>query len=305
MTIIPMIMMAAALAGTIGNGAGAQVQCQEAAKLLCLDNVIATLGSHADCNTEDGKAACDRLQEILDRFGITLPEENCGVIVLPGGGCDGELPDIELPELNLPGNMDTWFPEIEIPENPGIDLPETENPENGEGDLEGEKPEVPEENPEESPEAPEESPEEDTENGDTEEDSEEEDSEDEDTESAYAAQVVRLVNEERAKAGLSELKVDVLVSSAADVRAKEIVNSFSHTRPDGRSFSTALTEAGVTFRGSGENIAWGQKSPEAVMEAWMNSSGHRANILNANYTTIGVGCYEKNGVLYWTQLFTY
>ena len=59
------------------------------------------------------------------------------------------------------------------------------------------------------------------------------------------------------------------------------------------------------YRRAGENIAWGQRTPEAVMKAWMNSSGHRANILNEKFTSIGVGCYEQNGVLYWTQLFIY
>ena len=121
-----------------------------------------------------------------------------------------------------------------------------------------------------------------------------------------AKQVADLVNQERAKAGLSPLKVDVTVQSAAQVRAKEIVSSFSHTRPNGSSFSSALTEAGVSFRGAGENIAYGQSSPEKVMEGWMNSSGHRANILNSSYTSIGVGCYQgAGGTLYWTQLFTY
>ncbi len=94
--------------------------------------------------------------------------------------------------------------------------------------------------------------------------------------------------------------------TAANVRAKEIKQQFSHTRPDGRSFDTVLTENGVSFRGSGENIAYGQRSPEAVMEGWMNSAGHRANILNANFKNIGVGYYQDtNGVNHWVQLFTY
>ena len=101
---------------------------------------------------------------------------------------------------------------------------------------------------------------------------------------AFANEVVRLVNEERAKAGLPALTVDRGAASAAQVRAKEIERSFSHTRPDGSSFNSALTEAGVNFRGAGENIAYGQNSPEKVMEGWMNSSGHRANILNSSYT---------------------
>ena len=121
---------------------------------------------------------------------------------------------------------------------------------------------------------------------------------------AFANEVVRLVNEERAKAGLPALTVDRGAASAAQVRAKEIERSFSHTRPDGSSFNSALTEAGVNFRGAGENIAYGQNSPEKVMEGLMNSSGHRANILNSSYTSIGVGHYQNaSGVNYWTQLF--
>lgn len=125
------------------------------------------------------------------------------------------------------------------------------------------------------------------------------------SELSLAEQVVALVNKERAAAGLNPLTINESAMSAALVRAKEIRQSFSHTRPNGSSFSTALKEQGVSYRGSGENIAYGQRSPEEVMKAWMNSSGHRANILNAKYTSIGVGCYEQNGTLYWAQLFIY
>lgn len=125
-------------------------------------------------------------------------------------------------------------------------------------------------------------------------------------ETSPAMQVVKLVNEERAKAGLPALEYDATMAKAALVRARETETSFSHTRPDGSSFSTALTEQGVSFRGAGENIAWGQRSPEEVMKGWMNSPGHKANILNKNYTKIGVGYYQnEKGVNYWTQLFTY
>ena len=127
-----------------------------------------------------------------------------------------------------------------------------------------------------------------------------------DKELTFAEQVVELVNQERTKAGLNAVTLDQNIASAALVRAKEIETSFSHTRPNGSKFSTALTEQGVTFKGAGENIAWGQKSPEAVMQAWMNSEGHRANILNKNFTKIGVGYYQNaRGTNYWTQLFTY
>ncbi len=121
----------------------------------------------------------------------------------------------------------------------------------------------------------------------------------------YAAKVAELVNVERAKYNLQPLTFDSAISAAAQVRAKEITTSFSHTRPNGSSASTVLGENGISYRGYGENIAWGQSTPEEVVNAWMNSSGHRANILNKKFTNIGVGYYVKNNTAYWTQLFTY
>lgn len=121
---------------------------------------------------------------------------------------------------------------------------------------------------------------------------------------SYAEQVVKLVNEERVKAGVSPLSISYPAERAALVRAKEIENQFSHTRPNGSNFSTALTEQGISYRSSGENIAWGQRTPEQVMQSWMNSSGHKANILSSKFTAIGVGYYRNaSGVNYWAQLF--
>ncbi len=117
------------------------------------------------------------------------------------------------------------------------------------------------------------------------------------------AAIVRLVNDERAQNGLSALTLDANMSAAARVRAGEIRQSFAHTRPDGTSFSTALTQAGVTYRAAGENIAYGQKDATAVMNSWMNSSGHRANILGAQYGRIGVAAVNNGGTIYWVQLF--
>lgn len=122
--------------------------------------------------------------------------------------------------------------------------------------------------------------------------------------SSYAAEVLSLVNAERAKAGVGALTINMAAEQAANVRAQELQQSFSHTRPNGGSFDTALTEAGINFRTSGENIAYGQNSAQEVMQVWMNSAGHRANILNQNFTSIGIGHTETgNGVDYWTQLF--
>ena len=122
--------------------------------------------------------------------------------------------------------------------------------------------------------------------------------------SSFAAEVVKLVNAERARYGLSALTIDVKVQQAAQVRAQETVQSFSHTRPSGASFSSALTEAGVSYTRAGENIAYGQATPQAVVSAWMDSEGHRANILSRNFTKIGVGYTFSGGTAYWTQLFT-
>lgn len=125
-------------------------------------------------------------------------------------------------------------------------------------------------------------------------------------ESQYVQRVVDLVNQERSKAGLNKVSLDNTLKNAAMTRAKETVTSFSHTRPNGTSFSTVLSEYNISYRGAGENIAWGQATPEEVMNGWMNSSGHRANILNANFTKIGVGYYKAaNGRKYWSQLFIY
>ena len=115
--------------------------------------------------------------------------------------------------------------------------------------------------------------------------------------SDLASQVVAQVNAERAKQGLGELRVDAGLTRAACVRAGEITRKFSHTRPDGSSWSTV---SGAAF---GENIAKGQRTADKVMAAWLSSQGHRENILRASYGSIGVCAYAYNGVVYWVQLF--
>lgn len=119
----------------------------------------------------------------------------------------------------------------------------------------------------------------------------------------YAEQVAVLVNKERIAYGLQPVKVSPLLSEAANIRAGEIKENFSHTRPNGTSCFTAMSELGIQYRSSAENIAYGQKNPESVMNAWMNSSGHRANILNKKMEYIGVGVFYQNGVYYWSQFF--
>ena len=124
------------------------------------------------------------------------------------------------------------------------------------------------------------------------------------TVSSEVNEVLSLVNSARDKNGLSPLTLSKELCAAAEIRAKETVRSFSHTRPNGTSCFTVLKEEGIAYRTAGENIAYGQRSASAVMNAWLNSPGHRANILGKNFGKIGIACYTMNGVKYWVQLFT-
>ena len=124
------------------------------------------------------------------------------------------------------------------------------------------------------------------------------------SEEAMADRVIELVNQERTSRGLQPLlKHDGLMVAAA-ARAKELSQRYSHTRPDGSECFTILWHLGIDYGYAGENIAMGQRTPEIVMNDWMNSSGHRANILNENYDCIGVGYTMVDGYPYWVQLFT-
>lgn len=114
---------------------------------------------------------------------------------------------------------------------------------------------------------------------------------------AYAQQVVAETNIERAKYGLSQLRVDPALTAAARIRALEIAEKFSHTRPDGTRWKT-VSDAALA-----ENIARGQKTPDKAIAAWMTSDGHRRNILREGYTTIGTACVYSGGVYHWVQLF--
>lgn len=112
-----------------------------------------------------------------------------------------------------------------------------------------------------------------------------------------AMQMLDEVNMERASRDLGSLTLDPELTAAAELRAREIVQKFSHTRPDGRKWSTVSAVA------YGENIARGQKTADKVMAAWMSSTGHRQNILRASYGSIGVACVKAGNVYYWVQLF--
>lgn len=119
-------------------------------------------------------------------------------------------------------------------------------------------------------------------------------------------QVASLTNSERRSAGLGSLTLDSQLSKLARMKAEDMAKNgyFSHTSPTYGSAFDMMKKYGVSYRTAGENIAKGQKTPEAVMNGWMNSSGHRANILSSAYTHIGVGyAKDSNGNTYWVQIF--
>jgi len=121
--------------------------------------------------------------------------------------------------------------------------------------------------------------------------------------SAYEQQVVDLTNQERAKNGLPALKVDVTLSKMAHEKSRDMSANgyFSHTSPTYGSPFDMMKKYGISYRYAGENIAMGQRTPEEVVKAWMNSEGHRKNILSPNYNYIGVGYVAQGN--YWTQEF--
>ncbi len=119
-------------------------------------------------------------------------------------------------------------------------------------------------------------------------------------------EVIRLVNVERSKRGLQLLKANWQLSRVARYKSQDMINKgyFSHTSPTYGSPFKMMESFGIRFSAAGENIAMGQRSPADVMNAWMNSPGHRNNILSPSFSEIGVGFAKgSNGRLYWTQMF--
>ena len=123
------------------------------------------------------------------------------------------------------------------------------------------------------------------------------------TVSSYEAEVVRLVNEIRQENGLQPLTANWELSRVARYKSQDMLDKgyFSHTSPTYGTPFQMIKAFGISYRTAGENIAMGYATPQAVVNGWMNSSGHRANILNASYTQIGVGYVAQGN--YWTQMF--
>ena len=122
---------------------------------------------------------------------------------------------------------------------------------------------------------------------------------------AYADEMFRLTNTEREKEGLSPLSGMASLTQVAVIRASEIIRSFSHDRPDGRSCFSAYNENDISYFWAGENIAMGQRTPADAVQAWMDSPGHKENILKSEFKHLGAGvAMDNNGRLYWVQNFT-
>lgn len=168
-------------------------------------------------------------------------------------------------------------PEVEAPQQPAPDTPVQQPPA---------QPEVPEEA---QPEAPREEAAAEQEQGQG--------------ISEIERRVIELTNAERRRQGLPDFQADSELSNVARAKSNDMRanNYFSHTSPTYGSPFDMMRDFGLSYSAAGENIAQGQRSPEEVVQAWMNSEGHRANILSGNFTHIGVG-YDANGH-YWTQMF--
>ncbi|GAA0178799.1 CAP domain-containing protein [Clostridium sediminicola] len=124
--------------------------------------------------------------------------------------------------------------------------------------------------------------------------------------STFENKVIQLVNRERAKAGLGELGTSKKLCEVARLKSQDMIdkNYFSHTSPTYGAPFDMISKFGITYMAAGENIAYGQTTPEQVMDGWMNSDGHRSNILKSSFSEIGVGvATDSNGRYYWTQMF--
>lgn len=125
-------------------------------------------------------------------------------------------------------------------------------------------------------------------------------------ETSTEQEILKLVNEERAKVGAKPLTLNWELSRVAKFKSEDMRDNkyFSHDSPTYGSPFQMMKSFGITYKSAGENIAAGQKTPEAVMKSWMNSSGHKANILDKNYTQLGVGKATGGSYgTYWTQMF--
>lgn len=119
----------------------------------------------------------------------------------------------------------------------------------------------------------------------------------------YCTDALKMINEERAKAGLAILEYSAGLKPAADIRAKEAATSFSHLRPDGRNVSTVFAEQGIAYKNAGETLAHGYATATELVAGWMNSETHKEVLLSAKFTSAALGYYQNaDGRIYCSLL---
>lgn len=245
-----------------------------------MNSNCSNLGMNMDLNSifQDNS----ELKQILSKWMEAIQKEIGNKPIVPP---PVQKPEVDKPEVNKPEveKPEANKPEVEKPEveKPEIEKPEVEKPEVNKPEVnkpEAEKPVTPGDNKPTTPQ------------------------DNNNANSDFASQVIDLVNQERANAGLQPLKSDALLNKVAMIKAKDMNdnNYFDHQSPTLGSPFDLMRAQGVNFNTAGENIAKGQRNPQEVMNAWMNSDGHRKNILSSSFTSIGVAYY--NGV--WVQAFT-
>ncbi len=131
-----------------------------------------------------------------------------------------------------------------------------------------------------------------------------EQSTDDESETDWQEEMLKSINAQRKKAGVAELKLDEALCEAAQIRADECLKSYSHTRPNGKKFTTVLDDKKIKYGYWGENINEKQESVSSTMKSWMSSEGHKANILKKEFDTVGFGrTKDSKGKYYWVQIF--
>jgi uncharacterized YkwD family protein len=271
--------------------------------ILLAFTIAGALMTPASARAPETSALSDRfqcLQNILQIFcpDFEFPRPELPDAEEPGTDVpDVEEPDIEEPDVEVPGveEPDTEEPDVEVPdvEVPDVEVPDVDEPDIEEPDVDEPDPEFPDiEIPApEEPEIP---------------DVEEPDTEvpgDSASVSTLERQVVELVNQERVSYGLAPLTLNVQLCDGARLKSQDMHDNryFDHNSPTYGTPYDMMASLGITYASAGENIAMGYATAEAVVNAWMNSPGHRANILSENFTEIGVGHVADGN--YWTQWF--
>ena len=302
-----MLLMVAGI--TMSSGAAFNVYAQEVPASNEVETTQASVGdteseattteavAKAKAGNTTSKVKCTTYTWSKTYYTSQNCKPNTSITVKPGTNkpsvnkpnTDTSTPSVDTPNTNTPSvdtpNTDTNTPSVDTPNTdtntPSVNTPNTNTPSVDTPDTDTNTPNVDTPNTEDT-QTP---------------------SEEVSNQTAFENEVLRLVNVERTKAGLSPLQMDESIRNVARVKATDMYKNryFDHTSPTYGTPFDMLKKYGISYKAAGENIAKGQTTPQQVVNSWMNSSGHRANILSAKYTHIGIG-YEANGN-HWVQMF--